>query len=683
MSRHRDVAVISHELWQTAFGGAAALGRRIVVDGRSREVIGILPPGTDVNDTRAAIWLPLGLNPATTGFRGYHVLSAIGRIRDGIGPEAAQSEINTLMENWAERVGLPPAAHVFTLTPNSAAGERLPHPLRMRPLKDALLGGVGRLIWILQVAVAVVLLTICANLANLLFARGALRRREFAVRTALGASVGQLLRQPITEGLLLAVGGGVLGMMAGAAAVRVLLMAYADALPRALEVGVDIRVWALSCVVVIATGVLIGVSPLVHTGIRSLTAALKDGRDGSGRTGLRQMLVVAQVALAVTLVAVAVLLARTVYNLATVDAGFERSRLVTFAVSAPDTNVAVGRVQVYERILESLRRLPAVDRVSAMSELPPSQHFYSEDTQIDGYEPVDGGPREVVDYYQSVRLDYFDTMGIPIVQGRGFLPADAAGRGMVAVVNERLANTFWKGRNPIGQRLKPDWGDWVPWFTVVGVARDVRQNGVHRTPGTELYFFVDQMALAPAPLGRTPVTMNVVMRTTRPPETFLSDIQRIVHDVDPAVPVAHVRDMDAVFTQSIHPQRLLAQLLGAFAAITLVLAAIGTYGLLSYIVVSRRREIGVRMALGADRRRLIGHVMSGGLRLAGIGFAIGTLGALAARRVTDSMLFGVRPTDPTTLIAVGGTVLAAAALACCLPAWRATRVDPNIVLRAD
>jgi len=395
------------------------------------------------------------------------------------------------------------------------------------------------------------------------------------------------------------------------------------------------------------------------------------------------MLVVAQVALAMTLVAVAVLLARTVYNLATVDAGFARARLVTFTVSAPDTNVAVGRVQVYERILGTLRGLPAVERVSAMSELPPAQHFSSEDTQIDGYEPADGGPPEVVEYYQSVMSDYFDAMGIPILQGRGFLPTDAAARGMVAVVNERLANTFWKGRNPIGQRLKPDWGDWVPWFTVVGVARDVRQNGVHRTPGTEMYFFVDQMAQAPAPLGRTPVTMNVVMRTTRPPATLLSDIQRTVHDVDPTVPVAHVRDMDAVFTESIHRQRLLAQLLGAFAAITLVLAAVGTYGLLSYIVASRRREIGVRMALGADQRRLIGHMMSRGLRLAGTGVAIGTLGALAISRVTESLLFEVRPTDPTTLVAVGVTVLAAAALACALPAWRATRVDPNTVLRAD
>ena len=678
-----DVAVISHELWKTSFGGVPALGRRIVVDGRPREVIGILPPGTDVNDARAAIWLPLGLNPATTGYRGYHILSTIGRVRDGVATEAAQAELNTLMENWAERVGLPSKAHVFRLKPDSAIGERYPHPLRMRPLKDAVLGSVGRLIWILQVAVAVVLLTICANLAGLLFARGERRRREFAVRTALGASVAQLVRQPIAEGLLLSMGGGILGMMAGAAAVSLILASYADALPRAAEVGVDVRVWALSCLVVIATGVLIGVSPLAHARIRSLTDALKDGRDGSGRTGLRQILVVAQMALAVTVVTVAVLLARTVYNLATVDAGFERSRLVTFAVSAPDTNIAVGRVQVYERILENLRTLPAMERVSATSELPPSQYFSSESTEIDGYEPVDGGPPEVVEYYQSVMSDYFDTMGIPIVQGRGFLTTDSAGRGMVAVVNERLANTFWKGRNPIGQRLKPDWGDWVPWFTVIGVARDVRQNGVDRTPGSEMYFFVDQMAQARAPLGRTPTSMNVVMRTTRPPATLLSDIQRIVRDVDPTVPVARLRDMDAVFTESIRRPRLLAQLLGAFAAITLILAGIGTYGLLSYQVTSRRREIGVRIALGANQRRVIAHVMANGLRLAGSGIAIGTLGALGISRVTESLLFGVRPTDPTTLVAAGGTVLAAAVLACSLPAWRATRVDPNTVLRAD
>jgi predicted permease len=288
-----------------------------------------------------------------------------------------------------------------------------------------------------------------------------------------------------------------------------------------------------------------------------------------------------------------------------------------------------------------------------------------------------------VDYYQFVMSDYFETLGIPIVQGRPFQPSDAASSGMVAVVNETLVNTFWKDQNPIGQRLRPCCGDQIPWFTVIGVAKDVKQGGVDQKTGTEFYFFVDQAARVPPPLGNAPVTVNVVLRTTLPPAALRQSIETAVRESDPSVPIVRLRDMDAVFAESIRRPRLLAQLLGGFAGLALLLAAIGTYGVLSYMVAERRREIGIRMALGADRGDVLAQVMKQGLVLTTVGIIAGLAGALGLNRLIASLLFGVQPTDPLTMGAVVATITLVAAVACWLPAWRASRLDPNVVLRQD
>jgi predicted permease len=352
-------------------------------------------------------------------------------------------------------------------------------------------------------------------------------------------------------------------------------------------------------------------------------------------------------------------------------------------MSVPDASAHGGRANAYQRVLDALRTLPGVQGATAMSGLPPHQHYDSEDTQIDNYVAPPQGLFESVEYYQSVMSDYFETMGIPILQGRGFRPADGLAPGMVAVVNERLANTFWRGQNPIGQRLRPDWGDWVPWFTVIGVAKDVRQGGIDRDAGTEMYFFIDRMARAPSPLRRTPETINVVLRTTLPVTTLSDSIARAVHDVDPSVPIVRLRDMDAVFSESIVRRRLLAQLLSGFAGLALLLAAVGTYGVFSYMVSERRREVGIRMALGAGRSRILAQIMTEGLQLTAAGAFAGLVGALAANHVIASMLFGVHPTDSTTIAAVIVAIAAVGALACWVPAFRASRVDPNVVLRTD
>jgi predicted permease len=439
----------------------------------------------------------------------------------------------------------------------------------------------------------------------------------------------------------------------------------------------------------IATGFIVGLAPLMHTRVSGLMTALKEGgakgATGAARHHVRRGLVMAEVALAVMLVIGAGLLLRTVANLASVDAGFDRARLVTFSMSLPtaDYPQAIARAQLYQRLLEKIRALPGVQGASAMSGLPPNRPLNANDTDIDNYTAPAEGPFENVDYYQNVMTGYFETLGIPIVQGRAFQASDAASSGMVAVVNETLVNTFWKGLNPIGQRLRPCCGDQIPWFTVVGVAKDVKQGGVDQKTGTEFYFFVDQTAKQPPPFNSAPGTMNVVLRTTLDPATLRQSIERAVRESDPSVPIVRLRDMNGVFEESIRRPRLLAQLLGGFAGLALLLAAIGTYGVLSYMVAERRREIGIRMALGADRAAVLGGVLRQGLVLSSVGIAIGLAGAFALNQLIRSLLFGVQPTDPMTLVAVVATITIVAAVACWLPAWRASRMDPNIVLRQE
>ena len=665
------IAILSHELWQTAFGGRAVIGELVDVNRRRYEVIGIMPPGVDLMDDHIEIWLPLGLNPAQRQeFRGFHFLNVIGRLKDGTTVQTAQTELNALMENWGARLGAPFAKHV-------ADGH-----IQLTPMHDAILGSANRSIWVLQASVGLVLLIACANLANLLLARAETRRRELAVRAALGAGRGRLVRQFMTEGLLLSLAGGALGLWLADVGVDTLLRAYPGTLPRASDVAVDLPVLLFTLGISVGTGVLFGLAPIAHARARDLVTALKDaGARGAPATHhhVRRGLVIAEVALAVMLVIGAGLLVRTAYNLTNVDPGFDRSRLVTFSV----TSISRARGQMYLRLLDALRALPGVQAATGMSGLPPNRPADGEDMQIDNYVDPGGDRFPGVDYFQNVMSDYFETMGISIVAGRGFHPTDAASSGMVAVVNETLAHKFWKGENPVGQQLRPPWGDWVPMFTVVGVAKDVKQGGIDRETGTEFYFFVEQMANAPDPLGRAPITLNVVLRTTLPASALSRAVDRAVREADPTVAVAGLRDMNSVFAESISRPRLLAQLIGAFAGLALSLAAVGTYGLLSYMVVERRREIGIRMALGAPRARVLAQIMKQGLQLAAIGLVAGLAGALGLNRLIASMLFGVQPTDPATIAAVIATIAIVAAFACWLPAFRASRLDPNVVLRTD
>ena len=682
------VAILSYELWQSAFGGRDIIGQSLHVDGRPHDIIGVLPPGFDVMDNRTEIWLPIGVHPVIRRIRDNHILQVIGRLKDGVTQQAAEAELSTFLDKWGERVSVD--GHVPTARPSRPQD----HTLRLQPLQEALLGEARRAIWVLQAAAGLVLLIACANLASLVLARAEARRREFAMRTALGASYGRLIQQTITEGALLSLAGGAMGLWVARMGLESLVLAYPTSLPRTNRVTIDLSVLLFTLGVSVTTGVVFGVAPAIQSRFADLVTSLKGGnRDGgtAGRHRLRHALVTAEVALAVMLVIGAGLLLRTVYNLTRVDAGFDRSRTVTFSMTLPrSASEAEGRVAALQRLLDALRQIPGVQAATAMSELPFDRLAQRFNTGAENYTNADGRPVAIVDYYQLVMSDYFKTMGIPIVAGRGFEAIDTALGGRAVVINETLANRLWNGRDPIGQRVRPNMRASVgtsvnPWHIVIGVAKDVKEAGVDRDAGAELYLFIDQ----PGPpidgtetwVTNAPTTMNVVLRTNLAASALAQTLERALRDVNPSVPIVGLRQMDAVFDESIGRPRLLAQLLRAFAGLALLLAVLGVYGVLSFMVAERRREIGIRLAIGATRGGIVALVMKQGLVIASIGLTAGLAGALGVNRLFASLLFGVHPTDPGMLAAVAAIVAIVALVACGLPAWRASRLDPNAVLR--
>ncbi|HWB32414.1 MAG TPA: ABC transporter permease [Acidobacteriaceae bacterium] len=672
------IAILSDELWRTVFGGRPLVGQKVEIDGRLHEIVGVMPPGADVMDHHTQVWLPLWLPPTMARQRETHILYVIARRKNGIAAKAAQMELSALLKNWGGRAGT--RDHV----PTSHPVHSVDHTLRLWSLQDATIGDASRPIWILQAAVGFVLFIVCANLANLVMARAGSRRCEFVLRGALGASRGRLLRQSLTEGAVMAGAGGILGLSLASAGVRGLVRAYPESIPRASDVTIDLPVLLVAFGLSVATALLFGFVSLGRRRTSSMMTALKEGARtarGSWRHYARRGLVVAQVAFAVMLVIGAGLLVRTVYNLTRIDAGFDRSRLVTFSMTLPMANSEPEtRAHTYQRILDRLRSVPGVLGTAAMSGLPPDRTPDAIATPIENYISDDGKPFAMIDYYQFVMGDYFGTMGIPIVAGRGFERNDNASQGKVVIVNETLAKRIWNGQNPIGHRLRPPGSsfgaDDNAWHTVIGVAKDVRQRGVERPAGTELYISLDQHDVAPP-------SMNVAMRTTLPPAALSRTIERMVGDVAPGVPVVRLRDMDSVFAESIRRPALLAQLLGAFAGLALLLVAIGTYGVLSYMVTERRREIGIRVALGATRSHVLTEIIKQGLQVTTLGIIIGLAGALAVNRLMASLLFGVQPTDTMTFALVVATITAVAVVASWLPAWRASRLDPNVVLRDE
>jgi predicted permease len=669
------VVILSNSLWQRLFGGdPAIIGKTVEVQGRKRRVVGVTPPGLDIHDVHAQLWIPLGLDPTSRTNRGSHYLYLVGRLKADVSQARATTELKTLVHQWGQ---INSGMHA----PNDTT-----HALQIASLRTEVVGNVARALWVLQGAVVLVLLIACANVANLLLVRAEGRHKEFSIRTALGAGRGRILRQFTAEGMVLTTLGALLGLLLARWGLKALLVANPDSIPRAAEIGVDPRVLLFTLVVAAVTATIFGLAPLLHLGDSAVAAAIREGGTRSTpsatRHRVRRALVIGEIGLAVMLVVGAGLLLRSFRNLTTVDAGFDAHGLTTFGVVMPTAvySDAQRRATFTADLVAKLKAIPGVQAATAMTGLPPYRQVNANDTDLENVAQGPNLPIQNIDYYNSATVDYFSAMKIPIVKGRGFTTADVAGAG-VAVINEAMAKRFYENVNPIGYRVRPAGpSDTLPWFTIVGVAKDVKQGGLDQKVGTEVYFNVEQ---GPRVNGFAPASFNFVVRSTRPAQALAAPIARAVREMDPSLPVIQLRDMEGVFADSVSRQRFLSLLLGIFAGVALLLAAIGTYGVLSYLVTERQREIGIRVALGASAAGIVRLVLRQGMTITATGIVFGIVGALALARVTQSLLFGVSASDPTTYLVVGSMILVVALLACLIPAQRAMRVDPLVAIRNE
>lgn len=671
------VAVISQGLWERAFGAdQAILGRTVRVGGEATTIVGVLPEGFDLEDAGVDLWTPLNrgqnIDPNDhANRRGNHFINVIARLSDGVTPERAAADLDRLEGRWVEEYQ----------TIHAISAED--HPIQATPFVADAYGEVRATLLLLMGAVTFVLLIACANVANLLLARSERRSSEVAVRTALGAGRGRLTRQLLTEGLLLGVLGGVVGLLLGRLAVAAILRVNPDGVPRAAEIGLDGSVAAFTLLVAVATGVLFGLAPLLGTTLERMGATLKAGGTrttrGSSAVRFRRSLIVAEIGLAVVLLTGSGLMLRSILALQEVDPGFEPEGVLTAQLSLPASTYpeATDVGAFYGTLMERLGALPGVVSASATSGLPPAQTLNANDTEFEGVVPSPDGPPLNVDYYTAIEDRYLESMGIGVVEGRGFDPADALAETPVMLVNERLAETFYPGESPLGRRIRPPGGG--VWFTVVGVVEDVKQAGIDGASGTELFFYLPQASQ----VGAAFRTIYVVLKGDRDPLAFAPALERVVRELDPALPVSDVRTMEENVARSMAAPRFLSLLLGLFAGVALLLAGVGTYSVMAYTVAERTREIGIRMAMGAEAGKVRRLVLRQGGILAGIGIGVGLVGAFALTRLLASRLYGVQPTDLATFVAAPLFLAAVALIASYLPAVRASRLDPMVALQED
>ena len=668
------VVLLSYELWTRAFGSDRNIvGRSIIINGNQSRVTGVMPRGFDVADAHVEVWIPMRLDPANRQNRGQHFLDVVARMKPGVTVEQAQTDLGMMVQQWAQ---LNPDTHVPT--PQN-------HPFFLKSLQEDLIGNMKTALVMLLGAVGFVLLIACANVGNLLLARAEARQKEIAVRSALGAGRWRLLRQFLTEGVVLSIVGGVLGLLLGYAGTKLLVATNPAGIPRSAEIKLDGLVVLFTLAVSVVTGLLFGLAPAMHLTKRNVNRSIRDGGGrttaGSHRLQIRRLLVISEVALAVVLVVGSGLMLRSFAKLLDVDPGFKPDGLLTFQLFLPVATYTDSPAQIgfYDRLMPRLRALPGVTSVAAMNGMPPRRDVNANDTQFEGLAQTPGSPPQNTDYWQFTTREYLETMQIPVREGRTFAAADEGGP-LVVLVNEKLVQTFYPNTNPIGRRLRPPGPDTASWFTIVGVVKDVKQGGLEEETGTEIYFLYPQVARA---LGFAPRTMNMVVRTNGDPTALTGSVRSIITELDPTLPIANIATMNEVMHDSVARPRFLTLLLAVFATVALALAAIGTYGVMSYSVAERRQEIGIRMALGAQGSSVLAMVLRQGFAVAALGLTLGVAGALGLTEFLQSMLFGVSTTDPTAFISAPLLLALVALLACYIPARRATRVDPARVLKPE
>ena len=672
------VAVMSHGLWVRRFGrDPAAIGRALVLNGELYTVTGVLPASFR-SYPAADLYLPLQMDPNTTN-QG-HYLNATGRLKPGVTVEQANAQMKVAAERFRK-------VYPGAIGKNESAG--------VEPFQQAMVGNVKQPLLILLGAVAPVLLIACANVANLLLARATDRSREIAIRAALGAGRWRIVRQLLTESLLLAVLGGAAGFVVGAWGARALVALRPGNLPRAAEFSdaatLDWRVLAFTMGVAVLTGVIFGLFPALQVSRADVNATMKESssRSGTGRRHwARNSLVVTEIAMALVLLIGAALLIRTLVSLRQVNAGFNPSHVMSFETSLAGSKYATS--EAVARLNEdAVRRIEHVPGVLAAANVPflPLEGGFGLGFDVVG-RPLPAGEQSTGGAsWMYVSRDYFKTFEIPLRRGRLFTEQDTAKSGPVVIINEAFAKKYWPKGNPLGERIVigrdmgPDFTD--PPREVVGVIGDVKESGLENPAPEVMYIPLPQVLDSFMKLNNTIIPMTWVVRTAVSPLTLSAAVQKQIHEADGQLAVAHVRAMDGVVSEALARQDFNMTLLTVFAAIALLLAAIGVYGMLSYSVQQRAQEIGIRMALGAQRADVRRMVVGEGMKLAGLGIAIGVAGALGLARVLTALLYGVKAYDPVTFASVAAVLGVTALVACWIPASRATRVDPLVALRYE
>jgi putative ABC transport system permease protein len=656
------VVLISYGLWQRKFGGTAdVLGKTITLNGRALEIIGVMPATLQV-PARTELWKPLAPDEGTRNARGAFWLPVIGRLKPGISVQQAQTEMTGVATRLEQ-----------TYPSNQGFG------INLVPLHRQLVGDIERSLVVLLASVGLVLLIACANLGNLMLGRTAARRKELAIRTALGAGRGRLVRQIVTESLVLAAFGSALGLMFAWWATRLFIRIGGESIPRPDSIAIDGRVMLFTLAIAVAAALVAGIIPALQASRPAVVESLREGgrEGGSGASRrTRHVLIAAEVALAFMLLAGAGLLLRTLWSMQQLDRGFSPSRIATMRLSLPGAAYA-GPPEVrafYSRLLERVRALPGVEAAATGTGVLMPLLANSGIMTIEGQAPKPGPqieyPREIVS------PGYFETLGATLVAGRTFTEQDHADATLVTVVNETFARAAWPDQDPVGRRVRFGGAQSkAPWLTVIGVVRDLRRSDdVRRAVRPEVYMCT---------LQNPPRSQMLLIRTATDPTAIVASVRREVQAINPQLPLFAVGTLEEQISETLTTPRFRAVLLAGFAAIALLLATIGIYGVTAHAVGQRTHEVGIRMALGAERRDVLGLILVQHLKPALIGVTVGVIGAVILSQSLRTLVYGIRPTDPITFLAMALALIAVTVVACWIPARRATRVDPLVALRAE
>jgi putative ABC transport system permease protein len=668
---HADVVVLSHRFWQEHFGSNPGIvGHDIKMDGRSILVAGVMPASFQFPEF-AQMWTPMAWTDQEKAVRGEHHSVVVARLKPGVDLKRAQAEMNTISSRLEQQY------------PEDNKG----WGAVVVPLHDDLVNDVRPALLVLLGAVGFVLLIASVNVANLGLARTFSRQKEIAIRTALGATSVRVLRQVLTESVLIALVGGALGLTFAHAGIRLIMAFLADKLPRSIEVGLDLKVLAFTAVISIVAGILAGVLPAVRLTRGDVNQSLKQGlgrtdSDSSGQR-TRSVLVVSEVALSLILLVGAGLMIRSFQMLHGVNPGFDSRNVLTMTamVSRAKFPVAAQQIAFFEQVLQRVRTLPGVEAAGVGDDIPLDNQGSHQPVAIEGRPTLPMSEQPEVDV-RLISPGYMSALHIPILRGRDLTDTDLAGRPGVILVSESMARQFWPGEDAIGKRLTLTFYPGVV-REVVGIVGDVKLDSLDETrPSTALYFPLDQVSV-PANGGWSSFPMTLVVRSASGSTGLVSAVSNAVHEVDREMPLRDIQTIDDLIANSLTQQRFNMLLLGAFSGLALLLAAVGIYSVLSYSVKRSVREIGIRLALGARLGDVLRMVVFEGMKPTLLGVAIGAGGALVLGRLLSGLIYGVKPTDPLTFVAVAFLLTLIALVASTIPAYRATKVDPLVALRYE